>query len=55
MTEAMYLEHLRQEGRDPDEIEELVGKLVDRQCDEQRDRELEDQHIMKLAEYYVPY
>jgi len=55
MTETLLRARLRHEGKEEDEIEDLVSELADRHHDEKRERDLEDKRVLKLAEYYEPY
>lgn len=55
MTETMVRTRLRDDGYDNEEIEARLDERADRQRQERKDRELEDKHLLKLAELYHSY
>lgn len=58
-NEPSYKRRLVEQGFDSEEIEEILTELGDRQCDEMRDarldRELDDLHVLQMAELHDPY
>ena len=55
MTEAQMRNRMRDQDMDDEEIENVLADMADAKNDERRDRDFEDRHIMRMAEYFDPY